>query len=296
MRFWSSPFLLLLLSLTIIACDQDDESNPQSGMATADGQSYTFNKAYRNSFGRTIYGAYDQSIYLTGEGVSFKGDTLNGKGTVIAMQLNTETSALGEGNYSLNSERQAGFTSSFLMSPEFDATYPDNVELLAAEQGFVNLSQDGDQYTIQYSVETDSGQVISGEFEGPIDNLNIEGELAAQEPTQFTMNGQKAQISSLGHGTQLGIRITDDSLGTVHVDIGRRGELPAGTYALGADSGLAELYFQPKGVGERFPAQSGTLELKVNTEFGTRGSFGFVAEDNNGETYNISSGNFEIIF
>lgn len=174
--------LLLTLSISLVlftSCGGDDEDNMKSGGGsfTVDGTSHNLKFAYKEDYGSNDNGSFDVDITLTSKEFDpdDEGENINDI-SVVYFDLNTNTqNVLQTGTYTYDDERDVLImVDSFIgvgISTDSDGDITGGTQYQVID-GTVDVSKSGDNYTIQFDLESTEGTSISGSYTGTLTSVD----------------------------------------------------------------------------------------------------------------------------
>ena len=162
---------LIFLVLSESACKKNDEDtglSQASGTGTVkyQGKSYTVKYGLYEYYGE-FEGIHNFELYLFSDGVDL--DNEKGRGTVIDLYFYSNVPPLPTGTIPY-------YIGATINPPVFDARAgldynletQDGIAFNGFDYGELTITRNGDNYTIQFTLQTDDGETVSGQYSGKV--------------------------------------------------------------------------------------------------------------------------------
>lgn len=172
-----SIYTYLVLVLTVFAfvsCKSDDDggSSSSSDFIRIDGQNFSLDgQGYLESYGQNSDGSYDWDVTLLSSGINYVNET--GSGNIFYIDLNTSSeNGLVTGTYNYSSERNEFtwvYSQANIGVDSEDSSAGDDYYIVS---GTVDIVADGNNVTIEWNLETQAGETVTGSWDGTLQSYD----------------------------------------------------------------------------------------------------------------------------
>jgi len=160
---------VLIFGILFNSCKKEDKE--PSNSFRYDGTNYSLDKGYLENWGVNTNGSYDFDVYLGSSNIQYSAsnEEFLGIGDVLYLDLNTSSAnGLVNGTYNYSSDRNAFTFVDGVVGIDVDLSDVENEEFVEVVGGTIEVLVDGNTYTLEFDLTTESNTKITGRYKGTL--------------------------------------------------------------------------------------------------------------------------------
>lgn len=177
MNYLKQSFLAVLALITITACSSDDDGGSNelrfgtgTGQVTVNGSDFSFDKGIILNYGENIgEGTFNFDIELYSGDLSLTQLGPIGIGNYLFLELNsTQSSGLRNGTYTFNFDADDLSLTDGDLEINYDFQADASDQFFDVTGGTVEVSKNGNTYTLDFNLEVDGSEALTGSYVGTL--------------------------------------------------------------------------------------------------------------------------------